>query len=241
MKTPILIIGFPRSGTTLLRRIVSMHPGLDYELIHEDPGPLLAAKSKEEAIKNLTYEHVQAGKPLGSTMSIIAGQKIPYSRYKVAKSFINQFGLFFGDFSIMHIYRNPVDTVSSGVKTFSANPLIRIVQYFLTVPRVRNLLQDYDNVLELRYEDLIRTPAEVTSRIYDWIGGAVDAAYIERVLTTKDPWVHGSRVMPGLRYFDKIENRISRKPALSRFQLLLIKVLSKVFSVRETPKAPRTK
>jgi hypothetical protein len=120
--------------------------------------------------------------------------------------------------------------VSSGVKTFSANPLIRIVQYFTTVPRVRKLLRRYDGVLELRYEDLIRSPNEVTRTIYDWMGGAVDAAYIDKVLTTKDPWEYEGRVMPGLRYFDRIENRISRRPALSRFHLLLINVLSKISS-----------
>jgi len=32
---PILIIGFERSGTTLLRRVVSMCPALDYDLLHE--------------------------------------------------------------------------------------------------------------------------------------------------------------------------------------------------------------
>ena len=233
MKTPILIIGFPRSGTTLLRRIVSMHPGLEYELIHEDAGPLLEARSKEEAIEKLTYEHVQAGVNIGSTMSILSGQKIPYSRYKVAKRFIKQFDRFFADFHIIHIYRNPVDTVSSGVKTFSANPLIRTVQYFLTVPRVRRLLRMYDSVLELRYEDLIRSPDEVTARIYDWMGSSVEQAHIDRVLTTKDPWEYEGRVMPGLRYFDKIENRISREPALGRFYLFLIRNLSKIFGVED--------
>lgn len=231
MKTPILILGFPRSGTTLLRRVVSMHPGLDHELIHENPGPLLAATTVDEALATLTYAATQEGKQTGSTMSIRAGQKIPYSRFKVARSFIRQFESFFDEFYIIHIYRNPVDTVSSGVKTFAANPLIRIVQYFTAVPRVRNLLRSYDGVLELRYEDFIRAPNETTKTIYDWIGGLVDDAYIDRVLTTKDPWEYNGRIMPGLRYFDRIENRIARKPALSRFHLILIKVISRFFPV----------
>jgi len=208
-----------------------MHPDLEYELIHEDAQALLESRSKEELVEKLTYEHVQAGKPIGSIMSIRSGQKIPYSRYRVAKRFIRQFDSFFDSFYVIHIHRDPIYTVSSGVKTFSANPLIRIFQYFMTVPRVRKLLCKYDDVFELRYEDFVRSPNEETKRIYDWMGGSVDSAHIERVLTTKEPWECDGRIMPGLRYFDRVENRMSDKPALSRFQLLLIRALSKVFPI----------
>ena len=59
LKIPILILGYERSGTTLLRRLVSMHPDLEYDIFHEKPHRVMKAKSRDEAIRKLTVDSMQ--------------------------------------------------------------------------------------------------------------------------------------------------------------------------------------
>lgn len=203
-KSPILILGYERSGTTLLRRIVSMHPYLDYELIHENKKALLNCKNKTEALKKLTYPATQAKEKTGSIMSIISGQKIPYINFKDVKTIYDKFKQLFPEAYIIHIVREPLGSINSQVKTFHRNPQKCIDNYFNAVPKARKFLHN-KNTLEICFEGLLKNPLEEVKKIYEWIGGNVPIEHIDKVISTKDPWHNGKRVMSGLRYFDKIQ------------------------------------
>jgi len=207
---PILILGYERSGTTLLRRIVSMHPGLDYELVHENAKKLYSCQTRKQALRKMTYPGTQAGKRTGSTMSIRAGQKIPYMTLKEAKRAYKKFDSLFDTFRVIHITRNPVGCINSQVKTFNRDPSRCVRNYFNSVPQVSKLLADHPKILRVQYEDLVGDPRHEIARIYSWVGGEVSDEHIKAVMSIRDPWKCDGRVMPGLRYFDRIEKQKRR-------------------------------
>lgn len=218
MNVPIFIIGYERSGTTMLRRLVSMHPGLEYELVHERPKLLQASKSSKHAIETMTYPATQQKKETGSIMSVRSGQKTPYASYKQAKRNIDKFIKLFPDAYIMHIIREPLETISSQVKTFNRRADGCIKNYFSSVPKVYKYASAFPNSCTICYENLVAHPKQVLSDIYTWMGASVPQDFISKVISTKDPWEWKGRVMPGLRYFDSIVPK-ERKLALKQAQI----------------------
>lgn len=222
MNVPILIVGYERSGTTLLRRLVSMHPGLEYELVHEHPELLEAAKNASHAIKTMSYPATQQKKKTGSTMSVQAGQKTPYASFSQAKGNIDKFRELFPRAYFMHIIREPLETISSQVKTFNRRADKCIRHYFLAVPKAYKYVLSLPNSCTVRYENLVARPQEVLSSLYEWMGEKVADDFISRVISTRDPWEWEGRVMPGLRYFDNIVPK-ERKLVLKKTQIDAIK------------------
>jgi len=222
MKTPFLIIGYERSGTSMIRRLMSMHPGLDYDIIHEKAKLLWRSKTPRQAIKTLTLPAQQHGMVTG-VASILSGQKIPYVGFPTAKKTINHFVSLFPATSIVHIVRDPVGAVNSQVKTFKKKGMRCVSQYFKSVPRVTKYLKS-SNIrhIEIDYADVVGSPHNLLSHLYAWMGGKVTAEHINKVITTKEPWEHSGRTMCGLRYFNSVSN-IKSKVVLSAACLKAIK------------------
>jgi hypothetical protein len=215
MRKPIFITGYERSGTTLLRRLISMHPNLQYELVHENIGPMMKAKTRGEAITNLTYPATQAGKKTGSTMSLESGIKMPYLNYSQAKKQIMKFlDLFIGEGgSVIHIVRHPVGAIDSQMRTFKKKFEVCFKNYFEAVPNVSYIIKKLTPVsLEVSFTELLTNPSTTLTAIYEWLDdpfgvkarGSYDKDYIDKVLSTKNPWDYRGRIMPGLRYFDSV-------------------------------------
>lgn len=205
MKLPILILGYERSGTTLLRRLVSMHPRMPFDIVHEQAAKLFKSGTKEEAIKRLTFKSKQAGVYTGGVSSLEAGQKIPYTSFKIAQKSINKFNSFFDDFSIIHIVRDSKNAVKSQVKTFKKNKGKCSQQYADSVPKVIKYLQSNKNVLTVNFENLLDNPLDEVRSIYEWIGDFNEGEdFLNKVTGTQEPWNYNGRTMPGLRYFNSI-------------------------------------
>jgi len=221
MKVPILILGYERSGTTLLRRLVSMHPNLEYELIHERFDILLSCKSRKDAYRKLTYPATQAGKKTGSIMSVKAGKKIPYLDSTKAKQSINKFEKLFGKFYIIHIVRNPIDVISSQIKTFNRKIKKCVNNYNESVVKIRKYVKSKGGI-EIAFEDLVSNATVKVNKLYRWMGDFdKNDEYIQKVIATRDPWIYDGRIMPGLRYFDSIQNNKS-KNILNKKQIAFI-------------------
>jgi hypothetical protein len=221
-----------------------MHPDLTYELIHENSSGLVKSHNIGELYEKLTYPAKQEGKETGSIMSIKSGQKIPYTSFKNAMKYIETFRNFFPESSIIHIVRDPIDTISSQMK-FKNKDLINIIKlnllflwntgrfnyymkrYFNSVPKVKELLKNDQLFYEVKYEALIMDVQLEINKLYEWLGGEVDLDHIERVISTKEPWEYKGRIMPGLRYFNKIENRISKNIILNQNQIKTVNQLAK--------------
>lgn len=205
MKLPILILGYERSGTTLLRRLVSMHPKMPYDIVHEQANKLFKSQTKAEAIRRLSFPSKQKGVFTGGISSIEAGQKIPYTSFKTVQKSVDKFDKFFEKFHIIHIVRDPVGAINSQVKTFKKNEDKCIKQYFDAVPKVTQYLKSFNNVKTINFENLLNSPLEQLKSIYKWIGGfEQNDEFLNKVITTKEPWDYCGRMMPGLRYFSGI-------------------------------------
>lgn len=199
IQLPILILGYERSGTTLLRRLVSMHPDIKGGLVHENQMKLLKSISKEDAIKKLGPQ-------------LLSGQKVAYTTFKRVKGVIQKFFDYFPTTRILHINRNYIDCVKSQNKTFKKNIEKCKVDYFNSVPKVREYIKQFNGIKEIDYEELVLNPLDIVSDLYMWIGSYnVKEEHIRKVIGTRKPWVtEDGRKMSGLRYFDKITSeRIS--------------------------------
>ena len=205
MKIPLLILGYERSGTTLLRRIVSMHPSLQYDIVHEQKDKLFKSNNIEDAIENLTIKSKQNGVFTGAISSILSGQKIPYIDFNTAKKSVNKFSVLFKDYWIIHIKRNMFDAVNSQVRTFKRNEKVCLRNYKKSVPLVLKFLREKNNVLLLDFENVLSNPRDQIKSLYEWMGDFhEDDSFIDKVMSTKNPWDYNGRIMCGLRYFNTI-------------------------------------
>jgi hypothetical protein len=222
IKKPLLIVGYERSGTTLLRRLVSMHPDLEYELIHERVNKLYKCKTTKQAINVLSYAGTQAGEKTGSIMSIRSGQKVPYTTAKGARKTVKKFRSLFPKSWIIHITRNPIYAINSQVRTFNRDPKACIRNYFKAVPAIVKWLRAVNGVKFVQFEDIISTPQAFVDDLYAWIGGETPLSHIKNVISTRPPWRYQNRIMPGLRYFDEIAKK-TPKMVLSNDIIKIIK------------------
>jgi hypothetical protein len=198
MKTPLLVIGYERSGTTLLRRLISMHPHLPAGLIHEQGKQLLSAATPAAANRKFAKDK------RGSKRSISIGQKLPYAQLSMAQKYVKKFRGFFPQSWIIHLIRDPKYAINSQVRTFERDPKSCIRNYFDSVPNTHHWLQGLDRVKTIHYETLIGDPENQVRELYDWLSSGVSDEHIARVISTKKAWKADGKLMEGLRYFDKI-------------------------------------
>lgn len=222
MNTPICIVGYERSGTTLLRRLISMHPMMDYDIVHEEGGKFMKCISKKDAIEKLTFPSKQQGELTGGTSSILAGQKMPYDNIGFLKRYVTKFLDYFPDSLILHIIRDPVYAINSQVKTFKRNAPRCVTAYFECVPEARRWLNGKPNSHEVSYECLTDNPIEELKRLYSIMGEDVEEELITKIVTTKEPWLHDNKSMVGLRYFDSVNTRKKQDIVLKKNIKLMI-------------------
>lgn len=200
IKTPILVVGFERSGTTLLRRIISMCPTLEYNLIHEK-WRLFAYLSAKEAEEKYFFYAKQGGKNIGGIDSILSGEKIAYrANVKETIQYIEQFTEFWPHGTVVHIVRNSKDCAHSAVNTFQRDYQSSVNLWNYAVPQVSKYTH-----IDIRYCDIVESPKDFVSELYAAMGCMY--APIDKIISTKEPWQHGEKVMCGLRYYDSIRRQ----------------------------------
>ena len=197
---PIYITGYERSGTTLVRRLVSMHPGFTYSIVHERRADLMRVKSRKQAVAVLSGLVKN-----NATASPEAGLKMPYLSFASGRETLLKYMRLFPEAKIVHVIRDPVYAINSQVKTFGHSAGECIKWYFESVPKMTRLLERYGDVFTLHYESLTADPESTVRSLYDWIEEGVSDEHIEKVLHIKEHWMYNGRVMPGLRYFDHIK------------------------------------
>jgi hypothetical protein len=202
---PTLIVGYERSGTTLLRRIVSMYPGYRHDLIHENSKVFFKCNSYEDALNKLTYPATQAGKKTGGMMSIEAGIKIPYLSVANLNKIVTHFNKLVTDGMLLHIFRDSHSVAKSQQRTFGHNYEKALQLHKAILPEARQYIKEFE-CMEISYNELIGAPKECIQNIFGYLQGRefTDIQHIERLSHTKDPWDCNGRMMCGLRYFDHI-------------------------------------
>jgi len=181
----ILIYGFQRSGTTLLRRIVQSHPDVK-KIFHEH----LLLRSTDFTTKKLR-------KDLSEFKINIKkdnwGEKVPYykstKKFSPAKYCKKWLRTFRDNGKVIHIIRHPYDTANSVVEKYDYIDSIKepLEIYQKIVPAVLESLEKYDRVLNIKYEDLLLNPKKNIEKIFEFCGldSSIDYRYYLRKISNE--------------------------------------------------------
>jgi tetratricopeptide (TPR) repeat protein len=177
---PVLILGMPRSGTTLVEQIVSSHPevaGGDeltfWNHAAEEFGRLGEAGATPEHIERVAAKYESVLRKIGPTARRVT-DKLPGNFL-----WIGLFHLVFPKARIIHCRRHPVDTCLSNYFADFSSPTPyaydkgHLVFYYRTY---RRLMDHWRSVLppgvmlEVDYEELVAERERITRQMIDFVG-----------------------------------------------------------------------
>jgi hypothetical protein len=196
-KSPIFIVGLPRTGTTLTERIVSSHSLVESVGETQFLQMVLRRESGVQSIENMNAEMIEA---LTTTdIELIAKGYIDSVNYRLGKEpfFIDKLPfnfLFLGfiakawpDARIIHLGRNPMDACFSMYKQiftwaykFSYS-LDGLGQYYVAYNRLRNHWREVlkDRLIEVEYELLVSDTENQTRLLLDKLGLSFEQSCID--------------------------------------------------------------
>jgi hypothetical protein len=196
---PIFIVGFPRSGTTMIEQTLSAHPmiaagdelpvineltGLmprmfDSPLVYPDALAELWMGDRLEGLDNLRDYYLQRARQLGALSEGAAWftDKMPLN-----ETHLGLIGLIFPKAPVIHVVRHPLDVVLSVYANhlthgfYCAYDLTSIARHYVLV---MDLVEHYRREMELRYlrvryEDVIDDQEARVREMLDFVGVAFD-------------------------------------------------------------------
>jgi len=196
MNPRILIIGFQRSGTTLLRRLLCQHPDVAY-IIHE--GRLLKTTNDRQVVYECAQRIAEENGIKANLRNSAWGDKVPFcaSSPKKIVGYCRKWQAMFGEKArVLIIVRHPYDVAISSEKAFEQNPE-RILRVFASsMPGFISTMLEDDSVMILKFEDLVSNAADVLSRICRYCTLDSSAEAVDKM---------SSAGRGELRYFDRVE------------------------------------
>lgn len=200
---PIFILGFPRSGTTLLEQTLSAAPtiaaGDELPLIHQITGlmPRLLASpleypealselwmgDKRDGLAELRDHYLQRARHLGAMRDGVAmfTDKMPLN-----ETHLGLVGLMFPRAPLLHVIRHPLDIMVSAMSNFFSHG-----GYCGTTleSAARHLVLTHDLVAHyraemalryhpVRYEDVVHDQAATIEAVFQFIGTPYDPAVL---------------------------------------------------------------
>lgn len=211
---PFFIVGCARSGTTLLRDVLRLHPNLnapEETFFYRWGHPFGTDAYKQIYIQNKTVRMHQTldgldSKRVKTLLSKSHSRREFNVRY--TNSFLKQtkgqrwfdktpqniYGLLllraqFPTSPIVHIYRNPLNVVASLMlgKVMPKQTLVAAVNYWLEAAQIINIYRSLpeNNLLELKYEDLLATPQAAIKQLLEALGEDVKAFDFTQIVTEK--------------------------------------------------------
>lgn len=136
MAKRILIIGFQRSGTTLLRKIFQRHS--DVRIMFHEKRILNKSEELQKQIDKLKNENW--------------GEKVPYYGNSLVRYVKNWQKLFPKNYKVIHIVRHPHDVLDSNKRTFNKRCNLSAHYYNQYVPQI---LRNNNDIKHVRFEDLV--------------------------------------------------------------------------------------
>lgn len=174
----ILLTGMQRSGTTLLRRIFTIHPQVK-RMFHES---FFLTKCANPTLltRRITATNINPKKD-------IWGEKCPYYpniRKIKPEDYCEKLHRWYPKkFRVIHIVRHPIDVANSNVKKFKYVKNIQspIAMYKRIIPRIVSAFFDAPYVLNVKYEHLLMNPDIVIPEMYDFCNLKPDVDYKARL------------------------------------------------------------
>jgi tetratricopeptide (TPR) repeat protein len=200
---PVLILGMPRSGTTLVEQIVSSHPEVAagdelpfWNQAAEEMSRLGESVGRKEHINRVASEYEKVLRAIAPQTSRVT-DKMPGNYL-----WIGLFHLTFPNARIIHCRRHPVDTCLSNYFTNFVAPMPftndkeHLAFYYKCYRRMmahwREVLPPA-TILDVDYEELVADRERVTRRMIDFLGLEWSDACLrpednQRVVRTASMW-----------------------------------------------------
>jgi tetratricopeptide (TPR) repeat protein len=197
---PIFILGFPRSGTTLVEQTLSAHPrisaGDELPLINDITGimprmlnsPLTYPEAlaelwmgdQRQGLDNLRDYYLQK---VGQMRIVEPGTAWFTDKMPLNETHLGLIALIFPQAPLIHVIRHPLDVMVSAMSNmfthgfFCASALETAARHYV---RVMTLVQHYRaemmlRYLAIRYEDMVDDQASTVRAMLDFIGEAFDS------------------------------------------------------------------
>ena len=164
MNTRILVVGVPRSGTSLTYRIFSKHPQVHKMLFEK--WALNRTSTKSEAIKRHPFlgRRGACGEKVINIKRVVG--KIGLSNRTIV-DYCKKWNSYFGDDSrIIHLVRHPYDCLNSLVKSkkrFPRGPVFESAyqEYLNYIPHFAQEIARLPHCLTIKYESLLTDPDSI--------------------------------------------------------------------------------
>jgi hypothetical protein len=179
----ILIIGFQRSGTTLMRRIMQGHP--DIKRIFHESFFLKRFKTKPALLNFIKSSSISFKKDNW-------GEKVPfYPNFRKIPTlkYCEIWNEWFGKQSIiLHIVRHPIDvTLSISNKYKRKNTTAPLKMYKKKMTNVIPALNKMPNVMSFKYENLLINPDDVLPKLFEFCKIQKDVDFRQYLSTIRNP------------------------------------------------------
>jgi len=182
----ILIIGFQRSGTTLLRRLIHIHPDVQF-VLHERR--ILKKKRHIQSIaKENKFHHKTKDVDCIIDTTKEWGEKVPWFSKTGSDvlSYVRKYKRIFSDnYKILHIYRNEQDVANSNHKTFNMSKHRTLQYHRKSLKRVREKLSNDERYMEISFEELVTEPKLVLSEIFKFCNLSNNDDILEMLINAK--------------------------------------------------------
>ena len=212
---PVLIVGMPRSGTTLTEQIISSHPSVqgagEVDFWHKAntamPFRMNTDTPYPECIAELTSKHARdiAGMYESTLRKIVGPSSAPIKHItdKMPHNFLSVglIALLFPNVKIIHTKRDPIDTcLSIYFQNFNEfhNYAFNLTNLGKHYRQYQRLMQHWHNVLpgrimDINYEDTIADPEywsrQLISHIgLEWNDACLSPHKLERSVKTASHW-----------------------------------------------------
>lgn len=196
-KTPIFIVGLPRTGTTLTERIVSSHSQVESLGETQFMQMVLRRESGVQSVENMSPGMIDA--VAGKDMALIAKAYLDMVSYRLGDEpmFIDKlpFNFLFLGFiakaypnaKIIHLGRNPMDSCFSMYKQIFtwaykySYSLENLGRYYVAYDRMRNHWRQVlgDRLIEIEYESLVGDQESQTRMLLDSLGLEFEQACLD--------------------------------------------------------------
>ena len=196
---PIFVLGFPRSGTTLMEQTLSSHPrivaGDELPLIHDIAGlmprMLNSPLSYPEALAELWMGDQREGLDnlRDYYLQKVAQMRIPTpeaawftDKMPLNETHLGLIALLFPQSPLIHVIRHPLDIMVSAMSNhcthgfFCASALESAARHYV---RVMDLVKQYRSEMALRYlavryEDMVTDQEATVRSVLDFVGEPFD-------------------------------------------------------------------
>lgn len=232
--TPVLIVGMPRSGTTLVEQILSSHPKvaaggeLHFWPDHDTPEAGLQSAG-EEVDHSIGAEYVAALRAISPSAERVT-DKMPFNF-----GLLGVIGRIFPHATFIHCRRHPIDTCLSIFTTMFEDSMEfgssrrNLVSYYRQYQRLMDHWRralPAGRLVELDYEDLVADPEAASRQLVsacglDWDDACLSPQLNRRTVTTASFWqarqpVYRSSVERWRRYEPWLGELRELDPVLAR-------------------------